>query len=334
MIKIAIHSPNFSDGTSFYRVQGPLSELRKEGGIDVCFFSKWDAASISLADILFLQRPYSADAVQVAQLAKLVGVKIWMDTDDDTTAVGTSHPFAYLYNSFDTKANVRSCLALADKVTVSTEHLKTVMQDLCKTADITVIPNAVNFNIPFVKSSGVYREGARNNTVLYRGSSSHEKDVLEVAVELIDALREFPTFRFDARGYLPWFVVDPLPQTQWSFTPWCEPHIYFQKLIESRALVVVHPLENVKFNLSKSNCSWLESTLAGCVFITRNLPEFQRPGAVLYDTPEQFKELLVQTLRGEHSQKPKESLEYIREHCSLEKANLLRKELIYGLASR
>ena len=119
MIKIAIHCPNFEDGTSFYRLQGPFARLRKHLDCELVFVPRWTAAITSLCDIVLLQRPYDDGALQVAQLAKITGKPLWVEYDDDVSQVGLSHEFSYVYNSHEVRANVSTILQLADLVTVT-----------------------------------------------------------------------------------------------------------------------------------------------------------------------------------------------------------------------
>lgn len=335
MIKIILHTPNFEDGTSFYRAGGPFGRLRKRcPGIDLAFMPKYTAATVALADIVVIQRPYDENAVQLAQLCKLAGTKVWVDYDDDIFQVTTSHPFAYVYNSYQTKSNVKSVLQLADVVTASTEALKEALSQFTK-RKILVIPNAIDDEMPAV-SSDANLVTPRNPVILFRGSASHEKDLLEVSVEVIDILRENPKFQFHAMGYLPWFIVECIPANQWQFTPWMDPYVYYAKLIELRPTVVIHPLEDTKFNRSKSNCSWLETTVAGSPFITRKLPEFEKPGCLTYTTPSEFKEALQKIVKGEYPTNDlvKLSWDAAMSQYRLREVNKLRAEVISELSGR
>ena len=329
MLKLAIHSPNFEDGTSFYRASGPFSALRKEAGIDIVFLSKWTAATVSLVDVVLIQRPYDDTAVQIAQIAKLAGRPVVVDYDDDVFAVGMSHPFAHVYNSYQVKSNVQTCLALADAVFVSTQKLKEVLAAKTKTP-IYVIPNALDFSLPVVKARKVENP---NPIVVFRGSASHEKDLLEVSVEIIDVFRANPQIQFHAIGYLPWFIAECLPQSQFQFTPWADPFIYLQKLAELRPKLVIHPLEKNPFNESKSNCSWLEATMAGSPFLTRNLPEFAQPGCLTYNTPDEFKEAFEKVIKDEYPAEElvEKSWQRVIEAYDLKKVNVQRLEVLYSL---
>ena len=334
MIKIALHCPNFEDGTSYYRVQRPLSRLRKKMALDIAFFANWNASVMGLVDAVLIQRPYDDSGVNIAKLCKLAGVPLWVDYDDDVFQVGMSHQFFHVYNSPQVRANVQLCLDLADVISVSTEQLKKVMESKTKTK-VVVIPNALDMDLPTVKGREELKAAGRNPVVLFRGSNSHEKDLIEVGADLIDVLRAHPEVQFHSMGYLPWMINECIPSAQWAFSPWSDPFIYFQQLCELRPMVVVHPLEDNLFNRGKSNCSWIETTVANAPFITRKLPEFEKPGILTYSTPEEFAVVLEKLLKGDYPLDAlvDQSWGHIKENYTLEKANELREELILNLVS-
>src|SRR5678815_3476713 len=85
MIKLIASTPVKQDGTSFYRAFGPLAHLSEIMDVEVIdYFSRpFTWADIKPVDIFFLHRPFREDLIQVVTYAKELGVKIWVDFDDN-----------------------------------------------------------------------------------------------------------------------------------------------------------------------------------------------------------------------------------------------------------
>lgn len=125
MLKLATHIPNLNDSTSFYRAMGPLSHLRRKLMPDLVthHLAKYSWATLAECDALFMQRGYTSDEVGIMEMAKDIGIPIWVDYDDLLFDVPTDNPAYFLYMAPDKRKNVAEIIQGADLVTVTTAAL-------------------------------------------------------------------------------------------------------------------------------------------------------------------------------------------------------------------
>lgn len=312
--RLGILSFGASDAMSWYRALGPLGELARHQMPELEFAQlmpgppQW--SSMHQADGVFIQRPYTAEAYGWAYIAKVSGVKVWVDYDDDLLNVPPEHGSWHGYEQH--KQWVEKIIRLADVVTVSTVALKNAYEYL--SSRIVVIPNAVNDYIlrPVERSVESYNP----KILAWRGGGTHREDIelarrlfTDPAYEVAYMGRNPPWFRKDMDGSYP--VTDILT--------------YFQNLAGCGARTLVVPLKRNALNLSKSNCSWLEATwmgLATChISEDGPLEEFKRPGIL---TERDLRDADAWKLHESRQQ----SLRYVRENCLLSKVNKQREAIL------
>ncbi len=335
MKTLIAHLPNASDPTSFYRGIGPLAAMRRErpGKLNLAFLKDYNWSSLCLGDLLFAQRPYRADDLAVIKLARDQGLRVWTDYDDDLFGVPTDNPAYRIYGSEQSKATVADCIALSNVVTVSTEALKqkiiSVFRDQPQlTPKVLVVPNAFMSNLIAPPEAP---EQKRNDLVLWRGSSTHMRDVMSVADRIlaVHARRQKTVWRFV--GDRLWFLTDYMRHDDTIVSDAMDTIEYFRHIRQIRPKVMVVPLLDHSFNQCKSNIAWIEGSFAGAVVIApKQLPEFHRPGCLLYDSPEGFEATLEQALDGAYSFEDTalKSWDYIKEHLMVRHANVERWRIV------
>ena len=107
----------------------------------------------------------------------------------------------------------------------------------------------------------------------------------------------------------------------------------FQFFRSVKASMFMVPLEFNNFNLSKSNCAWIEGTMTGSAVIGPDIEEFRRPGVIGYKTEADFARVLKYAMRNPEFRKDSQaaSLEYVRENLFLSKVNSKRLELFSSI---
>jgi hypothetical protein len=103
---------------------------------------------------------------------------------------------------------------------------------------------------------------------------------------------------------------------------------FFDNLPGMNCRVMVKPLVNNLFNHSKSNCSWIEATLAGSVLVASNgFAEFDKPGIV---QSMGFHQDIVRLMDDDDyaTERFSESVQYIRDNLLLSNVNKLRAEIL------
>lgn len=313
--RLGIISLGLADAMSWYRAIGPLGELARHGMRDLEFamlqpgVPQW--SSVYQADGIFIQRAHTPEALQWTKLAKVCGLKVWADYDDDLLNLPPEHPAWHVFNQ--TKHWTEQIIQVADVISVSTGALKNAYAHL--NDNIVVIPNAVNdyFLKPVEKPASMYNP----KSLAWRGGMSHREDM-----ELARGLFTDPDYAVSYFGHNPpWIRMDKDKNYQWTDIPF-----YFQNLVRCGAGALVVPLKTNALNLSKSNCAWLEATwlgLATCHIHDDKgpLPEFLKPGIL---SERELLEADASTLCYSREL----SLEHIKQNYLLSNANKQREAII------
>lgn len=312
------------DGTFFYRI-APLQHICNEsisierkpyqGNIGFEFFLGYD--------ILFLERPSSQNDLSIIKLATQCGLKTVTDWDDDCLHVDLLNPMWHHYN--ECKQTVMECIALSDEVWVSTPAIKKSFSLLNK--NIHVIPNSLNdfiFKVENKKSFNLHTKKA-----IWRGGSSHQADVYQpdIAEKLVETINNNTDWAFQFLGFrFIWLEM----RCGANYTPVSQMPLlqYMEYLNTENPNVVLCPLQNTKFNESKSAISFIEATYAGAVFCgNTNLPEFKDKPILSFD-------YLAENLSESpelHKITNNSAWEYICDNLPLSKVNLLRVERLLRL---
>lgn len=333
--------PGFpTDATSLYRSMGPLAALRKStgrlgafrdcpDGFDYRLAEKVNWAIIGEVDAVFLQRPYKGVHVTIAELARAMGRPVWVDYDDDLFAVPLDNPSHRLYELENTRRNVAKLASIADVVTVSTAALEQRFRKL--NGDVRIVPNAWNRELfgDMVEAPGHLPH------VMWRGSHTHQQDMLDYAAQIVDVAERFERWSFTFIGWTPFMVVRYMRGEQANVVDHLDPidyHAFIRKIHPSICIV---PLSDNEFNKAKSNIAWLEATSAGAVTLAPHMPEWQRPGVVTYSGPDEFRDRLSKIIEVGPEGRAKlwaASKRYIDANLILDKVNEQRKAVVEHLA--
>jgi hypothetical protein len=329
MKSLLLNTPNPTDGTSLYRGYGPLGHL-KEALPDVKMMTSdaYNWAVFAMVDGLFMQRPYTDNHMQIAEMARASNVPIWMDYDDDLFRVPRSNPTFKVYSDENTKKRIAKLLAMASVVTVSTGQIKANFKGLNE--NILVIPNALDertFNRRPEKMP------LRNPMMLWRGSPTHDKDLAFYTEPMREVAREFPKFSWCFMGGAFWMTLEQMPPENLIIADAVDPIEYFDVILKIAPAAMIVPLHNSDFNRTKSNIAWIEATYAGAVCIAPDWEEWQKPGCLTYRSESEFKHICRNIIRGEIDieAKVKQSWDFIKEHLTLKTVNQHRIDVIRGL---
>lgn len=290
-MRVLVCADSFEDGCAFYRSVGPWSVLaKKHPEIRVEYVNKPSWADVKLADVLFLQRPAMKDVTKAVNAAKQFGTKIIVDFDDDLFQVPRDNPAHEFYCG--AASEMKLFLQLADLVMVSTSELKNRFSEFNK--NIHVVPNAVDECLLQYRNS----ENCKN-IVMWRGTSTHNRDVASVSKELVAAARKYPEYKFAFLGCDPcaWDVSEKMKEPIVITTP-MTPVTFFSTICFLKPKIMIVPLHDIPFNRAKSNIAALEATVAGAAVLAPNWPEWSFPGVTTYGNATEFAEKLDWLMRG------------------------------------
>jgi hypothetical protein len=327
-----------SDATSFYRGLGPLSVLERQvPWLDVLrFWTPFECNENRLrtVDGVFIQRPSIAPHLDIVRSAKLLGVPVWIDLDDDIFSIPDDNPTQQLYSMNNYAHFAAECMKLADVVTVSTEALKTAFSRF--STNIQVIPNA--FDDYFFSKWKRERDPARGKpVVLWRGSNSHDYDLLKIVGSVRPYAEKHPEWHWVFLGHKPWVLTQDLPKEKWNHVGWNSSVAgYLNTLNRIQPTIVIVPLVDHGFNRCKSNIAWIEGTFANAAVIAPRWESWDRPGVVRYDSASDFSKTLHDCLAGGVDLKwhVTESWKDIRENLVLTKVNRKRFEILRSFEQR
>lgn len=330
MVKI----PNAGDATSLYRGMGPLSEMRRQMGHDklnITHTNEWHWATINMADGIFMQRPYKAEDVTIAEVVKAQYKPLWVDYDDDLFNVPTDNPAHSIYMEEATRHNIAKIISMADLVTVTTPHLKRQLEKGKRplNKNIHVIPNALDFNMfPYRQQP----PAPRNKVVLWRGSITHTRDVMAYTKQITSAVTDerFKEWVWRFVGDNLWFLTDYLPKNNVVWSKAIDPIEYMRHIYDICPTLIQVPLHESDFNKCKSNIAWIEGTFAGAATLAPDWEEWQAPGIIKYKNQAEYEENLKAMIAGEMdlAKNVQQSWEYINDNLSLAKWAGRRIELL------
>jgi hypothetical protein len=330
-MNILLLAQNKFDTTSFYRANGVFGNLSKQlkGNISITSMDhknmslSW--ADLMLYDVVVMQRPYDDSFKRLAVYIKDLNIPLWIDYDDNLLAVPPDNKQYVLYSDPAIIANVTGFLAMADVVTVSTHGLKKAFDKY--NPRIEVVPNAFNqdlFNYRDIKK--------RNDTVLWRGSETHQLDLMTHTVQLVERIAELSNWKWHFCGWYPWMLASPNVKNLYH-SPVADVVPYHKNIHNVAPKAMIVPLANHLFNHCKSNIAALEGIFAGAVCIVPNWEEWQIPGTLKYDNPAEFSQHIQDIYHGRVKIKENNDTawEYINDVYPLNKINKKRIEILNSL---
>lgn len=315
MVKLGIYEPGGFTASSYYRSFGPLGKLRDINVTEID--RKVSVNNLLTLDIFFAARPYEEVDAKMIEVAKDIGLPVWIDFDDDIWNVPHTNPAHFAYTG--KIGHINRSMALADIVTVSTSYLKQQVLKQVPDANVHVIRNSV-MN-PVVPTTPKQTDKI---CIGWRGTATHTRD-LEIWRELFHRISKDERFELVFMGYIPpWNVTYRYHKFTDFFT--------FRKAFQQSGIdFLLVPLENCSFNMSKSNIAWLEATQIGAATITNlQSEEWSFPG-LIHSADFLFKKHNFDDIRDRHIQA---SAEYINNNLTLAIQNEYRQGIIEELLNQ
>ena len=328
-IKIKAVAASMVDQCSWYRGMGPLGEIaRRRDDIEIDFVPevkvfRWD--EVVKHDLLFFLRPFTKAHFETLQLAKAMGLSVWVDYDDDFFV---PEECSWMAENILTTEWVEKSLALADEVSVSTPSIAESFRGKVK-REYTVIPNGMDMRIGSKMIGHTYKE--RTKTIAWRGSETHDNDLLEISLQYCATLNAAPDWKTWFYWGYPKFISYFIEHVH-TRKPTA---LFLQSLAQNCHNILMHPLNPTQFNHGKSNAAYLEGTMAGSMIIGRNLPEWKNlPNCFTYKSANEFSRVLKDLMSMSEVERMKhieKGQRHIFLNFNLQKLNAAREAIIERL---
>jgi hypothetical protein len=281
---------------------------------------------VGFFDLVFMQRPHTEAQLNVAKMVKMNCKPLWVDYDDDLSAVPLSNPAHKAYEK--ASSIVDELIGLADVVTTTTQHLKRKFEKL--NPETQIIPNA--FNDHMIN----YRPelGPMKKLISWRGSPTHQKDVASFTPEILRLAEEYPDWTWCFIGESYWGLIEQMPKDRCVVRHTMDLPAYWHFMQKLGSSVHIVPLDDCPLNRAKSNISWIEGSYAGAVCVVPDWEEWRQEGTVRYQDPEGFYQAMRHLLAGKVDLRGTAagSWHAIQSNYSLKSVNHSRVELINQLS--
>ncbi len=314
---------NVIEANAWYRTSGIAKNLEEKTGYNITIVN-WndlpmDWSTLIQYDVILLQRPFANKALSLCSYIKNLGIKLWIDYDDNLFNVSPENKTYQHYQKPEVKSNMISILEMADAVSVTTKPLGQVLSKYSK--KIHIIPNAVNEII----KRGIPKN--REKIIFWRGGDSHIYNLMSHGDNINKAIKTFDDWNFDFMGYYPWFLAKGI-----GWIDGVDIILYHRSIFNLAPSVFHAPLFKDDFNICRSNISFLEGSFAGAVCI---VPDWwgELPGTIPYIDQKSYYEALEACCKGEINitKQNRLSWEFIKENFMLDKINELRVILLNNL---
>jgi len=216
---------------------------------------------LAASDVVVVQRQCTRGNMMALKQMQEMGIKVVYDLDDDLWSIPGSSPAKKIFAPV--REGFGACMECCDAVTVSTEHLKSAVNTsvpLARGKIIEVIPNAMDFNYmvppPIPRSSDKVVVG-------WGGSNTHQGDVRDVWMVLPELLRDLPQLYLEFIGMNP--PKSLVGHSRVKMKPYVPIGEFAARYPSNGWDIILAPLDECRFNNSKSNIKFLEAAAIGSV---------------------------------------------------------------------
>ena len=343
-----------NDTTSFLRAYGPFTLMseyveivepkltyRKKNpnepgdeAMDLDLRAGWwnDWRSWRGVDVCFLHRPYGLLGGSIINAAKMHGVPVWVDHDDDLLEIPDKNPHQKLHLDGEKLfPGVEYSYKEADILTCSGKVMHKKLVEKYGRKDAILITTGLDDELVRLK-----KPFNKNNKISWRGSTSHVSDLEHFKIPIMNVAKKHPEI------YWCWLGIDVRQIFdgdifEGEFSPQRSMMPFLNELCGFNSSIHIVPLEDNVFNRVKSNLSWLDATLAGSAVLGPAFEEWDKPGITQYkDDFEGWLEVMLGSngrcleLEARHN----ESWKYIKKNLLTSKLNYMRFDILKRLGYR
>jgi glycosyltransferase involved in cell wall biosynthesis len=266
----ALFVPAGVAASGFYRAMIPSDLMRETGKVVSHFTMNLDLYKAIRYDVLWIQLITAPVLIEIVRKAKEQGLKIVYDIDDRLDAIPEWNQAISVYGTPDKQDEIRTMIALADLVTVSTAPLARWAVEKMGAKEARLLPNMMTANV----APRRHPPNPAFTKILWAGSPTHKNDLAIMAPAMRSVLqRHAGKVRFTCFG-------ERLPEELsgcYDFIDLQDPvdfESYHDKIATIAADFAIAPLEENAFNESKSAIKALEYASAGYPMLLSPVGEY------------------------------------------------------------
>ncbi len=234
---------------------------------------------MSECDIVVVQRLMTAANIKFFEVARAHGLKICYDLDDLVFNLPASNPAASFFHARESVEGLTACAEWADIITVSTRELKKAVQSKWqhlrnvqtkKEIPVVHIDNCVNFDF---FHPPIFPKAKDRVTIGWGGSNTHSGDVGVVWNLLPGILAKYENVYMEFVGQAPPDEIKDHPRVK--IRPWVHIAEYAVRFATWNWDIVLAPLEDHKFNHSKSSIKMQEAGAIGSPCLAQDIAPYK-----------------------------------------------------------
>lgn len=266
-VRILACMPDELDATSWYRGEGPLSEMERQGSVRVTRSNVVNWALLKRHDVLFLQRPRTGPELDAALMATSMKVPVWCDWDDNGLAL---KPWMHSWAGQADLQTLTCLLKTASLITVASTQTAETMKSVANAVP-RVVRNAVDTSILLPRDTTT----TKNRRVFYwRGTASHRVNLMLYEPIFEKLAHDYPNWTFVFQGAKPELLLQKqLPNVRHMNGVALPGYWDMQMGIAPTIGLVLW--SDAEFDASRSDAPWLEMTWAGGLCIVPNAGDYK-----------------------------------------------------------
>jgi len=219
---------------------------------------------LSEADVAVVQRMMVDGNIRWIEIVRSLGIKLIYDLDDNLWQMSSYNLSKRIFGKKETLKGLEACAEWADVFTVSTNTLRKVvdrqwggLRNVATKKRIPVMTCENRVPLPlYCKQEGISHEH-EGVIIGFAGSNTHTGDMMFIWDLLHKMLDEYPQVRVEVVGQPPpkYFFNHPRVKVK----PWVHISEYPARTATWNWDIILAPLEDHKFNLSKSSIRMQEA---------------------------------------------------------------------------
>ena len=210
------------------------------------------------SDIVCCQRMMTQQNITFLKQMRAYGMRVIYDLDDNVWNLPKTNPAYHIFSRPDVLEGMQNCAEWADVITVSTKPLQKMvtkhwghLRNAASKKEIPVMLCENRIDPMFYHPNSIENEQV---VIGWAGSNTHAGDLAEIWPALQSILNDYPNVMLHLVGHSAPFLHPNIRQGQWV-------HIseFSFRLRQWNWDIFLAPLEEHKFNLSKSNIKMQEA---------------------------------------------------------------------------